>query len=134
MSNWRTCEHTMAVVNKHEKIECMHCKSILVDGQWLWFAPPSNSRPRDIDDASAEKDSAEAVNHPPHYTSHPSGIEAIEVCEHFPFSIGNVIKYLWRAGLKNDAIEDLKKARWYLSREIEKREKENNVNINEQTR
>lgn len=64
------------------------------------------------------------VNHPPHYNSHPSGIEAIEVCEHFPFSIGNVIKYLWRAGLKNDAIEDLKKARWYLDREILKRERE----------
>lgn len=64
------------------------------------------------------------VNHPPHYTSHPSGIEAIQVCEHFPFSIGNCIKYLWRAGLKGDAVEDLKKARWYLDCEIQKREKE----------
>lgn len=67
---------------------------------------------------------ADAVNHPSHYNSHPSGIEAIQVCEHFPFSIGNVIKYLWRSGLKGDDVEDLKKARWYLDREIQKRESE----------
>jgi hypothetical protein len=36
------------------------------------------------------------------------------------FSLGNAIKYIWRAGLKNNAIEDLEKARWYLDREIEK--------------
>lgn len=67
---------------------------------------------------------ADAVDHPKHYNSHPSGIEAIDVVEHFPFNVGNTIKYLWRAGLKGDAIEDLKKARWYLDREISKREKE----------
>jgi len=66
---------------------------------------------------------ADMVNHPPHYTSHPSGVEAIDICEHYGFSIGNAIKYLWRAGLKGDAIEDLKKARWYLDREIQRREK-----------
>jgi hypothetical protein len=64
------------------------------------------------------------VNHPSHYTSHPSGIEAIEVCEHMNFCVGNAIKYLFRAGLKEgvDPIEDLKKARWYRDREIERRE------------
>ena len=66
---------------------------------------------------------ADMVNPPPHYTSHPSGVEAIDICEHYGFSIGNAIKYLWRAGLKGDAIEDLKKARWYLDREIQRREK-----------
>ena len=66
----------------------------------------------------------EMVNHPKHYTSHPSGVECIEVVEHYGFNVGNCIKYLWRAGLKGDAIEDLKKARWYLNREIQKREKE----------
>jgi hypothetical protein len=39
------------------------------------------------------------------------------------FNLGNSIKYIWRADLKNDAIEDLKKARWYLDREIGKRER-----------
>ena len=45
-----------------------------------------------------------AVDHPKHYTSHPSGIECIDVAEHYGFSIGNAIKYLWRAGLKGDAV------------------------------
>lgn len=58
------------------------------------------------------------VNHPKHYTSHPSGVECIEVTEHFNFCIGNAIKYLWRAGLKGEQIEDLRKARWYIDREI----------------
>lgn len=58
------------------------------------------------------------VNHPPHYTGHASGVECIEITEHLNFCLGNAMKYLWRAGLKNDAIEDLKKARWYIDREI----------------
>jgi hypothetical protein len=62
------------------------------------------------------------VNHPPHYTSHPSGIECIQITEHMGFNLGNAVKYIWRADLKHDAIEDLKKARWYLDREIAKRE------------
>lgn len=62
------------------------------------------------------------VNHPPHYTSHPSGIECIQVAEHMGFNLGNAVKYIWRADLKHDALEDLKKARWYLDREIAKRE------------
>lgn len=66
------------------------------------------------------------VNHPQHYTSHPSGIECIQIARHYCFSIGNAIKYLWRAGLKKDAsltdnqkeIEDLKKAIWYIKDRI----------------
>lgn len=66
------------------------------------------------------------VNHPKHYTSHPSGIECITVTEHYDFCIGNAIKYLWRAGLKKEEgmddytkrIEDLEKAIWYIQREI----------------
>lgn len=58
------------------------------------------------------------VNHPPHYTSHPSGVECIQITEHFNFCIGNAIKYLWRAGLKGEAVEDLRKAAWYINREI----------------
>lgn len=61
------------------------------------------------------------VNHPRHYTDHPSGIECIQITEHLSFTIGNAIKYLWRADLKN-GVEDLKKAAWYIQREIAKRE------------
>ncbi len=65
--------------------------------------------------------SHDPVNHPKHYTSHPSGIECITITEHMGFNLGNALKYIWRADLKHDAIEDLKKARWYLDRELAKR-------------
>lgn len=65
------------------------------------------------------------VDHPAHYTQHPSGVECIQITEHMNFCIGNAIKYLWRADLKN-GLEDLQKARWYVNREIERREKEQN--------
>lgn len=56
---------------------------------------------------------------PSHYKEHPSGVECITIAEHFGFCLGNAIKYIWRAGLKStNRTEDLKKARWYLEREI----------------
>lgn len=58
------------------------------------------------------------VNHPRHYTIHPSGIETIEITEHMNFCLGNVIKYVMRAPYKGKQIEDLEKAAWYLNREI----------------
>jgi hypothetical protein len=61
------------------------------------------------------------VNHPKHYTSDPSGIECIEITRHRTFNIGNAIKYLWRAGLKEDAqIQDLRKAIFYIEDEIKR--------------
>jgi hypothetical protein len=63
------------------------------------------------------------VNAPKHYMSHPSGVECIQITEHMGFNLGNAVKYIWRADLKHDAIEDLKKAAWYLEREIKKRAK-----------
>lgn len=64
------------------------------------------------------------VNHPSHYTSDPSGIECIEVTRWRNFNIGNAIKYLWRAGLKdgNPNIQDLKKVIWYVNDEINRLE------------
>jgi len=64
---------------------------------------------------------SDAVNKPKHYTSHPSGIDCIQITEHMGFNLGNAIKYIWRADLKDDALEDLRKAEWYIRREIEKR-------------
>jgi Protein of unknwon function (DUF3310) len=63
------------------------------------------------------------VNHPKHYTSHPSGVECIQVTEHFNFCIGNAIKYLWRAGEKGEYVQDLQKAKWYIDRELTRFEK-----------
>jgi len=59
------------------------------------------------------------IEHPAHYNSHPSGVECIEIVQHYPFNIGNAIKYLWRAGLKTeDPTEDLLKARQYIDFEL----------------
>lgn len=63
----------------------------------------------------------EAVNHPAHYNANPSGVECITVVEHMCFNIGNAVKYLWRADEKGAAVEDLRKAAWYVNREIERR-------------
>jgi len=64
------------------------------------------------------------VNHPSHYTSHPSGIECITITRHMNFNCGNAVKYIWRAGLKtNSAIEDLRKAAFYIRDEITRLEK-----------
>lgn len=71
---------------------------------------------------SYEMPAHDAVYHPAHYTSHPSGIETIEITEHMNFCLGNVIKYVMRAEHKGRTLEDLKKARWYLDREIQKLE------------
>ena len=71
-----------------------------------------------------EEPKPDPVNAPPHYRQHPSGIECITIVEHMGFNLGNAVKYIWRADLKNDAIEDLSKAVWYLQREISKRQRE----------
>ena len=75
-----------------------------------------------------QKPTNDPVNHPLHYTSHPArcqcgqGIECIQITEHMGFNLGNAVKYIWRCDLKRDAIEDLKKARFYIDREIALRE------------
>lgn len=61
------------------------------------------------------------VNNPSHYTSHKSGTECIEITRHMSFNLGNATKYIWRCDLKKDAIEDLRKAIFYLNDEIELR-------------
>lgn len=65
----------------------------------------------------------EQVNHPSHYCQHPSGIECISVIRNYVCDIANALKYLWRAGLKEEMgkddiekeIEDLRKALWYIA-------------------
>ena len=69
--------------------------------------------------SSSDSKLPDLVNHPPHYTKHPSGAECIQITEHMNFNIGNAMKYLWRADHKN-GIEDLRKAAWYVQREIER--------------
>ena len=85
----------------------------------LGAPPPSPAARSDADELPAAPH--DPVNHPRHYTAHPSGVECITITEHLGFCVGNAIKYLWRAGLKGEsAVQDLKKARWYIDREIKR--------------
>lgn len=61
------------------------------------------------------------VDHPFHYTAHPSGVECIQITEHMNFCLGNAVKYIWRASLKGKERQDLEKAIWYLQRELGRR-------------
>ena len=62
--------------------------------------------------------SEERVDHPKHYNNHRSGVEAIEICEWLPFNLGNAVKYIMRCEDKGTFLEDVKKAKWYMMREI----------------
>ena len=66
----------------------------------------------------------DAIDHPAHYGGESNPYEAIKVVEAWDldFYLGNVIKYVSRAGKKADELEDLKKARWYLDRKIARME------------
>lgn len=83
-------------------------------------------RPNDIyicaDCAEKKKEakSHDPVNHPSHYTAHPSGVECIQITRHMTFNLGNAMKYIWRCGEKGNAIQDLEKAIWYLNDEIKR--------------
>lgn len=68
------------------------------------------------------EEAVDFINQPPHYTSHPSGVECIEIVEHFPYNIGAAMKYLWRSAMKGQT-EDLQKARWHINRELERMKK-----------
>jgi hypothetical protein len=65
------------------------------------------------------------IDHPQHYGGEENPYEAIKVIEAWDldFHLGNVVKYISRAGKKGSKIEDLKKAQWYMNRAIEQAEK-----------
>lgn len=76
---------------------------------------------------------SEQVNHPKHYGGENNPYEAIKVIEAWGlgFCLGNVVKYISRAGKKGNYMEDLKKAAWYLNREIKRLENENKNTLSE---
>ncbi len=73
---------------------------------------------KDAPASNGSSSKSDPVNHPAHYTSHPSGIETIEITRHLSFNLGNSIKYILRSPYKGRAIEDLQKAVWYLNDQI----------------
>ncbi len=58
------------------------------------------------------------VNKPKHYTTHRSGVECIELTEKLSFNLGNAFKYVFRRADKENTLQDVSKAEWYLKREI----------------
>lgn len=108
---WRAfctdCEHSVEAAD-HQLV--LKWRETLLPGDTTCVAPPAVQH--------------DAVDHPKHYTSHPSGVECIRITEHMGFNLGNALKYIWRCDLKKDAIEDLKKARFYIEREIALRERD----------
>jgi hypothetical protein len=71
----------------------------------------------DAEALGAEAPLEDPIN-PSYYRQHPSGVECIDIVEHLTFNLGTAFAYIWRAGKKNDIVEDLRKAQWYLDREI----------------
>jgi hypothetical protein len=69
--------------------------------------------------------SKDTIN-PEHYKWHPVA-ECADISEHFPKNIGSAIEYLWRVGRKANAVEDLKKAIWFIKREIRRIERTRHV-------
>lgn len=123
----------IAKLKKDEMYDCYEDNYLYVKGGTLgipsdcqkYFELVNDNLPK-ADFDTIDEIIKDNVNHPSHYTSHPSGIECITITQHHDFCIGNAIKYLWRAGLKKDAdksdiekeIEDLEKARWYINQKI----------------
>ena len=123
----KTCDNCFYSELSHQIHPCNNCF-----GNDLWVkrdlyikdaAKPLSEAIKEWVDVKQQE--TDVVNKPPHYTEHPSGIECIQVTEHMGFNLGNAIKYIWRCDLKKDAIEDLKKAKWYIDREIDRREHRN---------
>lgn len=76
------------------------------------------------DDFGSDLDLSDPVNHPPHYGGADNPYEAIKVIDawNLGFSLGNAVKYICRAGKKDNTVQDLKKARFYLDHAIKKAE------------
>ena len=62
---------------------------------------------------------ADSVHHPKHYTSDDCGVEAIEITSLLPACISNAVKYVWRCGKKDEDLQELKKALWYINYSID---------------
>lgn len=95
---------------------CCECKHRFEPGTMARLKAKDCFKPKE----EKADDEIDMVNHPQHYSAH--GIEPIEYIESHDlnFNLGNVIKYVSRAPFKGTELQDLKKAKWYLEREIKK--------------
>lgn len=81
-------------------------------GQLVWKRDVINT----IDFVHIESDT---IHHPKHYTSDDCGVEAIEITSLLPACISNAVKYVWRCGKKDEDLQELKKALWYINYSID---------------
>jgi len=105
-----------------EAKQCNDCARGLIHNPHYWQAVSGTQfRCNGYDGTISVEKKEEAVNHPPHYNQY-KGLEIIDLVEQMNFNRGNAVKYIARAGFKDQSteIEDLKKAAWYLNREIER--------------
>lgn len=117
----QTCTHDKGehIGDNFKCISCSFCKQFVDPRQPSNWVPRFFQRRRSTDYQTMP--TVDPVNHPSHYTSHPSGVECIQIVEWMSFNVGNAVKYLWRADEKGSPLEDLEKAAWYITREIERR-------------
>ena len=121
-----TCFYSELYGGIHPCVDCFNYdKWVKRDLYIKDSAKPLSEAIKEWIDSDHSEWATDVVNKPKHYTEHPSGIECIQITEHMGFNLGNAIKYIWRCDLKKDAIEDLKKAKWYIDREINRREQHN---------
>lgn len=95
------------------------------EGITLEWSPIFSSAP--VVGTTGKEIDPDGVNHPSHYNQHPSGVECVDIAQHYNFNVGNAIKYLWRAGLKTTEgpareaeVKDINKAIWYLNQELKR--------------
>ena len=119
MANCENCKNSYVGLDGD-----LSCNSFFKCVNGSIYQPIDNSKLKHfIDNAITDKtDLKEMVNHPNHYNM--GKYEAIDVIEdwNLGFNLGNTVKYISRAGHKDDIIQDLKKAKWYLDREIQRLE------------
>ena len=111
--------------------KCFEKNKSCFDGIKMWLSAPCANEPENppadkhVDLQKVSEKVCDNVNHPSHYTS--GQIEVIDFIEdqHLGFHLGNAVKYISRAGRKNPdkTVEDLRKAVWYINRQIERLER-----------
>ena len=119
---------TMMLIERgHDLVRPCRCPGFVLQGnEYAGGASEIGPYPEARPGITTAHKLSDDVDHPAHYNSHPSGIEAIDIVRHHSFNVGSAMKYLWRCGLKagEPRLKELKKAVWYLQDEVAKLERE----------
>ena len=94
-------------------------KYVTTYGKLVWKRDVNNTMDTVINTMDTAKSVADAIHHPKHYTSDDCGVEAIEITSLLPACISNAVKYVWRCGKKDEDLQELKKALWYINYSID---------------